>query len=656
MKQMNARTKRKTERGTALLLVMFAVVLVSGLGVLMYFSSGTESRIDANYGGNLHAYYAARFGVEEVRDRVKYSAFAASPFANPAPNLGNLGIAELLPSDIAGNTGGVLYIVNPANGETVDPTNINNRYFDNQLCHDFNSGVAPGANCTVTPNAANWNLTTLNSVAAPGTALPYKWARVNMKTNRISYPYYVDGVGAPATLDTRICWDGFNEQLSPGGANPACDANGMRTVFMITSLAVTPGVPLNSARKLLRSEMVAPSIRPPGAITMDTTSASIGVSGAAIPTTAIDGRVHNIDGTLALTGVKLTDIYNTQASPNRCSPVAAVATDSSQASTQIAQGLSNLRSSIVTAANAACNANGSSISPNNCTPALWWVRGTDLSPRFTTTTTSGTSGTGTSGEHHDGSNGGSSGGSGSTTSTTGSVTSSLTGVTTTCDPASASCYANLDLTAPELLAVSATQGSLPHVPTVVLPPNPSSLFIGGSGNSVDPAIYQSNLPNTLPNEVKTLSALVALSAGQLNYTQTSVANLAANYGGAGNPAVVVITDPGLRLTQALTGFGILVVPNSFEIATSGFQWTGVVLVQGGAAQFVVDAGVTGSITGSVMLQPTQGTATAVQINSALPVAANPNSIQFRIAYSCDAIDMAFSSLPFKVISSSEFSF
>jgi hypothetical protein len=657
-------SRRKTERGAALLLVMFAIMLVSGLGVLMYFSSGTESRIDANYGGGLNAYYAARFGLEEVRDRARYSAFGA-------PSAG--GIAELLPTDIAGNPNGVLYILNPANGENVDPTAINNRYFDNQLCHDFNSGVPHGTNCTVTPAVGGWNLPPVTSVAVAGTALPYKWVRVNIKTNRISDPYFVDGVGSSSSLDTRICWDGFNEQLSPGGANPACDANGMRTVFMLTSLAVTPGVAQNASRKLLRSELVAPSIRPPGAITIDAASASIVLSGGAtptIPTTAIDGRVHKIDGTLAPTNVKLIDIYQLPVVPTRCSAVAAVATDSTQTSAQLAQDLYDLRKGIAQTANSSCNPNDGTtvpLSATRCTPGLWWVRGTGINPRFPTPTSGGTSGTG-SGDDHGGSSGGSSGGSGSGSTSGGSGTSSTVstsfvtnGITTTCDPSSSSCYANLDLTAAQLMATSATNvnGTL----LLGLPQNSSSPFVGAPGNSLDPAIYQTGLPNTLPNEVKTLSALVDMNQRQPNYFAPTPANLSPTYGSQANPAIVVITDPAnlspsLVLQQSLTGYGILVVPNDFEIAAGvAFNWTGVVLVRGGAAKFVVGAGATGFINGSLMLQPTSGTAGIVQTSTGTSSGTSPyQSTGFRISYSCDAIDMAFNALPFKVISSSESSF
>ena len=90
-----------------------------------------------------------------------------------------------------------------------------------------------------------------------------------MKTNRIAAPYFVDQTGDPTTLDTRVCWDGKTEQLSPGGANPKCDANGMLPVYMLTSLAMTQGT-----RNLARAEVVGPSIRPPGAITMEVASST----------------------------------------------------------------------------------------------------------------------------------------------------------------------------------------------------------------------------------------------------------------------------------------------------------------------------------------------------------------------------------------------
>src|SRR5256885_7121882 len=59
----------RKERGMALLLALFALLLLSAIGLSMVMASDTETRIDANYGSNLRSYYAARSGLEEIRDR-----------------------------------------------------------------------------------------------------------------------------------------------------------------------------------------------------------------------------------------------------------------------------------------------------------------------------------------------------------------------------------------------------------------------------------------------------------------------------------------------------------------------------------------------------------------------------------------------------------
>src|SRR6476620_4990554 len=111
----------RKERGMALLLALFALLLLSAIGLFMVLSSDTETRIDANYASSLRSYYAARSGLEEIRDRIKYPKSSG-------------GLADLLPQDVAGNAGGVLYVLNPASSETVDPTDASSPYFDDQLC------------------------------------------------------------------------------------------------------------------------------------------------------------------------------------------------------------------------------------------------------------------------------------------------------------------------------------------------------------------------------------------------------------------------------------------------------------------------------------------------------------------------------------------
>lgn len=581
---------KKRERGAALLMALFALLLLSAIGGFMLLSARTETRIDSNYNGSLSAYYGANAGLAEIRDRVRYSS------ATPG------GLADLLPTDIAGNPNGVLYILNPSAGEALDPADPANKYFDTQLCHDYNSGAGPGDPCTTVPGVAGWKLQPQNSIPPASGPLGYKWVRINIKTNRTVLPNYcVDQPCASAALDTPVCWDGQVEQLTPGGVNPSCDANGMQTVYMVTSLGATAGLNGNAARKFVRTEVVAPSIRPPGAITMDAGSATATLGdGSTIPSTLVDGRPHRLDGTLA--------------AGNVCSAVAALATDNASSTSQLSQGLNNVRQAIVQTANASCNADGSSIGSNYCSPALWWVRGTNPSPQFVINITSSGSGSGSSGhDGHDGNH------------------SSSTTTVSPCDPSSPSCYTNLNLSAPQLVSL----------------PSP---FAGGPGNQTPGSIYQAPQAATVPDEITALLALVNASISQPNYTEAASTALAPNYGSQGNPAIVKVLGTSLTLQSSLTGYGVLIVPNDLEINTGGIlRWTGIVLVQSGNAQFKVGSGGSGFINGALMLQPTAGSAVSL-------VTSTSGAGNFTIFYSCDAIDMVFGSLPYKLLSSSELSF
>jgi hypothetical protein len=611
MAKIMVKAKGRNERGMALLLVLFALMLLSAIGLCMVLASNTETRIDANYGSSLRAYYSARSGLEEVRDRIKF------PSTSPtSPG----GLADLLPQDVAGNANGVLYVLNPAGGEIVDPANPSSPYFDDQLCHDYNSGViAKDAKCTVVPGTQNWNLPVQFSAAA-ATPLGYKWIRINIKTNRVADPYFVDQIGDPATLDTRICWDGQTEQLTPGGFNPACDANGMQTVYMLTSLAATPqSGGMNGARKLLRFEVVAPSIRPPGAVTMGATSSVpvLGAAGAGIPAIGVDGRPHKLDGTLAAGG--------------SCSAIAPLGTDSGPGTTQLEQALNLVRKTIVNKANSSCKADGTSQDDSRCTYGLWWVRGTDEDPRFTSSIGGSGNGGGRDedddghdGHHHDGDPSGVSDG--------------------ICDPANPACYTNLDLAAPELFATSAVMGL--HIPTVTLPPDGIAPFTGGRGNQTDASVYQPGSAKMVKNVIGTVNDLVSSSLNQTNYQTVSMASLAASYGTSTEPAIVVLTDSTLSLQDGavLSGYGVLVIPSALEISSATLRWNGIVVVNSPTGHVTINSGATGFINGALLLQP--GAALNLQ-NS---------STAFRLTYSCEAIDLAFTSKPFKIISTAETSF
>jgi hypothetical protein len=661
MMKLRAKAKQQKERGMALLLALFALLLLSAIGLFMVLASNTETHIDANYSNGLRSYYAARSGLEEVRDRVKYPSTPTNPTGS--------GLSDFLPQDVAGNAGGVLYVLNPASGETVDPTDPTSPYFDDQLCHDYASGVAAkDTKCSMLPGTPNWNKTVASVTAPtqpgynPSTQLPYKWIRINMKTNRIADPYFVDNNLSGAPLDTRVCFDGQTEQLSPGGTNPSCDANGMQTVYMLTSLAATPqtGGP-NGSRKLMRVEVVAPSIRPPGALTLgaSTTAPTLinsSSSSPGIPTIAIDGRPHDIHGILS--------------SSASCSMIAPLATDTPAGTAQLEQSLNLVRRGIVNQANTACNPDGSNTIGNICTAGLWWVRGTNPLSRFivtgsststpgsgtsTSTSTSSTSTSSTSGSTPGGSG---RGGRDDDDSHGGHHHNDPSGApdpTGACAATDPSCFTNLDLAAPELFATSALTGT--DIPVVAPPADGIAPFTGGKGNQSDASIYQPSSASIIANEIKAVTDFASASTSDPSYYTVSSATLAASYGTSSNPAIVVFTDPTLSLQNnavGLSGYGVLVISNgSLEITNAALNWNGIVVIQSPTGHVTLNSA-TGSINGALLLQP--GAALSLQNSSTAVCGTGQLCTAFRLTYSCDAIDLAFTSKPFKIISTQGTSF
>ena len=579
---MNRRTHLKNERGSALLIAMIALALLLAVAFVMGFSTIAETRIDGNFQQHKQSYYAARAGLEEVRDRMRF------PTNAPTPG----GLSDLLPNNGPGNAGSVLYVLNPAAGEAVDPTDATSKYFDFELCHEYDPNAIAGQRCTVAPSTAGWELPTQNSIqAGAGQPLSYKWVRINQKTNRAAVPYCVDGGAcAAATLDNRVCWNGTDEVLAPDAAT-TCNSLNMHQVYMVSSYASSFG-----ARALTRYEVANNAVRPPGALNLESQDAapafnnSSNGTGVQIPPTNIDGRPRDINGNVLPSG-------------NGCAATPAIATDSDKSTTDLQGALDDLRQKIVQRANAFCNPNGSGAGGNTCTKGLWWVRGTDPTPRFSQSN---------------------------------------------CTASASTCYKNLDLSAPQLDGVSGQFA--PQIPSVVPSPNGSAPFIGAPGN-VDPLISQVNT-NTLQGQISTIQQVVNDSVGQPNYftIPNSTINSPVTYGSLTNPAIVVASDPGgLEVQASVTGYGILVVPNNFRIDAATFQWTGIVLVEPPSGEFRLDTGSNGFINGALLLQAKASGTTNVRTSDS-------DSNSFTISYSCDAIDMAFRSAPLKIISYSEIAY
>jgi len=141
----------------ALVLTLIALLIITSIGLTMMYSTDTETSINGNYRDEQTAYYAAKAGLEEVRDRMQTGA------ANT--------ISANLPTAMAGAAGGELYIINPNGSETVAPWLTTNAYFDDEICKEVNCSGGQ------VPSTAGWYVTpvpTASATYAASPVLPYK--------------------------------------------------------------------------------------------------------------------------------------------------------------------------------------------------------------------------------------------------------------------------------------------------------------------------------------------------------------------------------------------------------------------------------------------------------------------------------------------------
>lgn len=259
----NMKRNRRSERGIALLIAIFALLLISGMAMAMVMMSSTETSIAANYKSTSQAFYAAYAGLEEGRTRM-WQNFP-----------GSIAAAWYAPQPIGGPVpvGTVMYILNPAVGEVVNPLNnvATNPYADTQYFQEW--GTQPGSAPFLKASQAAIPLVGGMS----GTA--YKWVRLTTKTERSTG---ID-VNGDNVLDnvTPIYTDGTNQVLG----NPAPGTNTFQQVFRVTSLAVTPG----GGRRVVQYDTyrVVFNLAVPSALTFD------GQGSALFPA---NSAVYHVDG------------------------------------------------------------------------------------------------------------------------------------------------------------------------------------------------------------------------------------------------------------------------------------------------------------------------------------------------------------------------
>jgi len=205
-------TRKKKQRGIALVMVLFALMLLSAVGLAMMYATNTETAINANFKDKQVALYASMAGLQEARDRIQ-------PVNVVAPILAPTG----LPQNGAPN---VIYIINPRNGETVAPWNTSNAYFDTEFCHEnvISMTGTVGTPCTTIASGASWYSTVNDSQSANApwniaSPLAMKWTRITLKGNNMS-SVPVNGNATDASV---VCWTGSSQVIVPGAAGTALE-------------------------------------------------------------------------------------------------------------------------------------------------------------------------------------------------------------------------------------------------------------------------------------------------------------------------------------------------------------------------------------------------------------------------------------------------
>jgi hypothetical protein len=274
MTELNNNHGRGHESGFALFIAIFTLLLITAIAVGMLMLTNTDTNISSNFRDEQTAFFAAKAGLEEVRDRMRVGA--ANSLNASLPGAATPSVAPPIP----GQSGGILYITNPLNGETVAPWNIQTAttYPDDEICVEMVTINYPSAGCNASPirplPSTTWyNTTTASSTFASSPVQSWKWVRLNVKTNQSSNGTAsvvpVDGV--TTNYNQVVCWNGTNELEIASGSCASTGAalvpaQNYTPVYTLTSLAVTP----SGSRRMVQMDVstdIIPNI--PGAMVMD---------------------------------------------------------------------------------------------------------------------------------------------------------------------------------------------------------------------------------------------------------------------------------------------------------------------------------------------------------------------------------------------------
>ncbi len=239
------RPNSQQQRGVALLIAIFSVLLISAVGVALIVISGMETAINANYKRSTAVFYAAQAGLEEARERL---VFNAPDTLRGNPSFPNEGLPV---------PGQMLYIVNPAPGDPAfNPQTGPAAYLDTEYQKEF--GVPLLANPTQIVQSSA--LTT----ASNQPPLNYKWVRITLKTEAMTgVDLNGDGVLDNVTALRAMSTD---SQCLPGMPNCTTDPSLPVTITPIYR-ATAFALDATGSKRMLQAEFAeVPTFNPNGAI------------------------------------------------------------------------------------------------------------------------------------------------------------------------------------------------------------------------------------------------------------------------------------------------------------------------------------------------------------------------------------------------------
>jgi Tfp pilus assembly protein PilX len=231
-----------------MIVAMLTLLLIAAVTAGMIILANTETNTSSNFRDEQRAFFSAKGGIEEVRDRMRTTA------------TNTLRTAGVLPTTLPGTSNSVLYVLNPLGGQTVAPWGNNPTNFaDDEICKETTALTCLSGY----PSGSGWyTSTTASTTYAASPVLDWKWVRITLKQNNTISPYYTDGSSANVL---QACWNGTNEYADPlaGCTSPNLP------IYVLTAMAVTP----SGSRRMVQTEIAEDRLnfKAPSAVTLDGT-------------------------------------------------------------------------------------------------------------------------------------------------------------------------------------------------------------------------------------------------------------------------------------------------------------------------------------------------------------------------------------------------